>query len=244
MRRNQQPAAAAVVAEADPANHAQDAISVVAGVFQPSQSKQGRALGWNQAICLGMEGPAASARAECAQGSEPLVDEEIVGAIHRPGQHQISASVVKDIAGQLDRVDRGGAGGIERKGDAAQAQGLGEKVRGQARHEAVARVNFGQPQAVTDFVQPESFREARQRGRGIGKVAYDHAGVRAANVDIAQGLTPGMKQPVEKWIEGGDLFCRNREAMRIEDLVKALHVPAAIVQRPILSVLRVAGQDQ
>jgi len=53
-----------------------------------------------------MEGPAASCRAECAESGESLVNEEIVGAIHRPGQHQIRAAVVQEIAGQLDGIDR------------------------------------------------------------------------------------------------------------------------------------------
>ncbi len=148
MRWNQQAAAAAVVAQPDASNYAQDALAVAAGVFQTSQRQQGRALGWDQAVSLGVEGPTLSGRAERAQGREPLVDEEIVGAIHRPGQHQIRAAVVKKIAGQLDGIDRGGARGIKSEGDAAKAQGLGKKVRGQARHEAVAWVDRCQPQAV------------------------------------------------------------------------------------------------
>jgi len=66
------------------ANHAQDVNRVAAGVFQTSQGHQGRALGWHQAISLGMEGPAATGRAESAQGGEALMDEKIVGAISPP----------------------------------------------------------------------------------------------------------------------------------------------------------------
>ena len=148
LRGNQQAASAAVVGQPDTANHAQDVISVTAGIFHASQSHQGRAFGWHQAISLGMEGPAASGRAECAQGGEALMDEKIVGAIHRPSQHQIGVTVVQEIAGQLDGVDRGGAGGVQREGDATQSQSLGEKVRGQARHEAIARIHRWQRQVI------------------------------------------------------------------------------------------------
>ena len=252
LRGNQQAAATAVVGQPNAANHAQDVISIAAGVFQTSQGQQSRALGRNQPISLGMERPAAPGRAECAQGGEALVDEKIVGAIHGPGQHQIGAAVVQEITGQLDGVDRGGARGIQRKRDATQAQSLNEKVCRQARHEAVARVDRRQPQVVECFVaaedllHPKPFRVARQRRRGIGKVA-DHrtgAGFVTTKVNLAQCLAPGVEQPMEERIEWGDLIRRNREALRIENLFKTLHVSAAIVQRPIACVLAIACQDQ
>ena len=96
----------------------------------------------HQAVGVGGKGTALAAPAHGLQRAEADVDKEIVGAVDRAGDHHIGAPILEPVAGQFDRVERGGTGRVEGKGIAAEIQRLGRQVRRQARREAVARILY------------------------------------------------------------------------------------------------------
>ncbi len=108
------------------------------------------------------------------------MDEEIVGAIDRAGNHDIGAAIVQAVACQLDGVERRGAGRIERKGIAAQIQRLCGEMSRQPGREAVARVGRGYAGRARHarFLcgEPGGLGKLHQARARIGEIAHDQAG--------------------------------------------------------------------
>jgi hypothetical protein len=73
------------------------------------------------------------------------VDEEAVRGVDGAREHHVGGAVVQAVAGELDGVERRGAGGVERVGPGAEAQRRGREVRREAGHEAVAGVRAVEP---------------------------------------------------------------------------------------------------
>ena len=58
------------------------------------------------------------------------------------GEHEVGATGAEFFGGEFQGIERRGTGGVEREGGAANAQGLGENGRGQARDVAIERVSL------------------------------------------------------------------------------------------------------
>ncbi len=88
-------------------------VAVATGICQPLEGYERGALCRHQAVCVGMERPGLSALAHGAKSREAHVDEQIVGAVHSAGEGEIDRAVLQLVAGDLDGIERAGAGGIQ-----------------------------------------------------------------------------------------------------------------------------------
>jgi hypothetical protein len=93
LRRGEEVARAAVVREADRADHAEHALSLAERVVEPHQRDHRGSLRGDEAVGVGMERAAATALAHRLERAEADVDEEIVGAVDGTGQHHVGAAV-------------------------------------------------------------------------------------------------------------------------------------------------------
>jgi hypothetical protein len=53
-----------------------------------------------------------------------------IGSTGGPSEHDVCLTFVKGVTGQLDGVERRGAGAVERERSPVKLQGTGEKMRG------------------------------------------------------------------------------------------------------------------
>ncbi len=130
-RRHQQPRAAPVVGQSHAANHAEDPIAGGARVLQTLEDDEAGPFRRQEPVGVAMKWAAASARRDRAQRREAGVQEEVIGAVDRARQHEIGAAVMQPVAGQLDGIERGRTGGVEREGARAQAERARQDVRRQ-----------------------------------------------------------------------------------------------------------------
>jgi hypothetical protein len=104
-----------VVAQPDAPDHAEHADAARRGVGQAHHGDHGRALRGDQAVRLAVQRTAPAARAERGQRGEPGLDQQRIRAADAARQHQVGGPVVQAVAGELQREERGGAGGVERE---------------------------------------------------------------------------------------------------------------------------------
>ena len=115
----------------------------------PSAGTRPSASRWN-----GRERPAAAERAE---RGEAEVDEQVVGAVDRAGEHHVGGAVVEPVAGELDGVEAARAGRVERERAGAEPERPLQHQRRQPGQEPVARIGAVANRPVR--------RAARTRGR-------------------------------------------------------------------------------
>jgi len=226
-----------------------DGVAIGQGVVEPLERHEGAALGGHEAVGLGVEGPRPARPGHGVQRTESHMDEEVVGPVHGASQRHVGAAVVQPVAGQLDGVERAGAGRVEAGGAGLEAQGLGQQQRGQARVEAVARV--GQVEAgLLHHAGAQRLREPRglgQAGGGRGgeaQVAHHHggAGPHGGGVEagVAQGRAAGVQGPQKERVEGGEGRGGQAEALWVPHLLEAAHVAAPVGPRVV--GLRLVGR--
>lgn len=217
---------AAVVAQSHPADDAQDGIAVGDGVVESPQCQDGRALGGDQSVGAVVEGPGSAGAAQRLQGGEADVQQQIAGAVDAAGEHDVGGAVVQAVAGQFDRVQRRGAGGVECGGAAGQAQGLRDQMRRQPRHESIARIGGG------FFAAPDGFGEVGHALRGIAEVAQDDAGGTGQFADPPTGAVEGLPgrfhSPRVERVEAGEVLGGQQQPARVEDAVEAADVAAPV----------------
>ena len=224
----QQSMAASVVRKADAADNPEDAVGVLDRVLEALEGHASSALGGDEPVRVLVERPAAAGGREGLERGEAHVDEEVVGARDRGREHQIGAAIGQRIAGELDRVERTGAGGIQRERAVGEAeiQGPGGQKRGESRGKAVARVDTTRgPDAA-----PDLFGEVGQARRRERQVREDEAGSRPLTIRVLDPLerfAGGVEDKLEEGVEAVDLRGREREAARIESVVEAANVAAA-----------------
>ena len=137
----------------------------------------------DQPVGAAVERPAAPGRARRPQRAEALRDQQAVRPADGAGEHEVGAAVAQPVAGEPDRVQRRGAGGVEREAAAARAQRAGREVRGQPGGEPVPAV------AGRATVRARPPRRSGPARRRVGQVAQDQPGARAAGRSVA-GLAP------------------------------------------------------
>ena len=140
--RYQQAACAAIVGEAHAAHQTIDAIPCGQRILQALEHHRCCSFAGNQAIGVGIEGPALGAGRKGLQHAKAHRDDHGVGVVDAGGQRHIGAALLQRLAGLADGVERGGAGGIQREG-LTQTQRLGGQVGGITTTEAVGGCHFG-----------------------------------------------------------------------------------------------------
>ena len=113
LRGYEQTASSAVVAEADTPDDAQYGVLVGDRVFQPPQHQNGRAFGRYQSVRASVEGPRSAGATQCLQRAEADMEQQVAGAVDAARQHDVRGVVVQPITRQLDRIQGGGACGVE-----------------------------------------------------------------------------------------------------------------------------------
>ena len=127
----QKPPSTAIVREPDPADHAIDHVAVLTSVCQPFEGHEAGPLRRNEPVGVGVKGAALPGAAERLKRSKAHMDEQVVRAIDSPSEGHIDAPVMEHVAGQLDRIQRAGAGRVQAKHSGREAQRALQQ-RGQA----------------------------------------------------------------------------------------------------------------
>ena len=132
----EQALAAAIIGEADGADHAVDFIlrCYVAETFEDNRD---RAFGRHESVGPLDEGARASGGAERLQRFEADMEDQVVGSIDRADEADVDLAGLEFSAGDLDGVERRGAGGVEGEDRAGRADGLRENMDGKAGIERV-----------------------------------------------------------------------------------------------------------
>ena len=91
-----------------------DRVAIAHCIVEPSQHHKAATLGRDEAVGVSVERPRLARRAQRVECRETLVNEEVVGAVHCAGQHQVGIVVMQPIARQLDCIQTAGARRIER----------------------------------------------------------------------------------------------------------------------------------
>ena len=202
----EQPALAAVIGEADAADHGKDAVAGIDRVVEPFQCEERRALGREQPVGVPGQRTAPAARRKRAQRREADVKEQIVGVVEAAGQHHVAGPVVEQVAGELHRIERRGAGRVEREGRAFEPERARRELRREARDEAVLRQRR-RSCPLTDAGEPSVAGEVGEAAARIGEVADDQAALMprvAGNARRVERLPPAMEEPAEGRVEGDE----------------------------------------
>ena len=226
--RRQEPGGAAVIGDADPADHAQHAVSGGFRIGQALQDDESGAFRRKQSVGGGMERAAPAGAADGFQGAEADVQKQIVRAVHGAGQHQVGAAVVEGVAGQADRVQRRGAGGIQGEGAQIQPQRLRQKMGGQTGLKTVLRRGRGRGAAA-----PHLLGVPRHAVGGQPEQTEDGAGarrnaVRPVDAAFAQRRTGGVEEPPQGFVVARDFGGGKSEAGGVEDAVETGDIAAAV----------------
>ena len=179
-------AAVDVVREADPGDHAVNPVAIAEGVAQPLEHEHPRAFAHDQPIGLGPE-----RRGHARGGQGPKLGEshlgiERVGPRQPAGEHRVGPAFEQLVGRQLERIERRGAGRVERVSPAAEPEPLGHQPRRQPRRPGVP----GLERLQRPGLDPQRFLERPAQGRsgdlrsGFGRqddVAEDHADLRSVH---------------------------------------------------------------
>ena len=132
----EQALAATIIGQANRADHAVDCI-LGGHVAQALEDDCDRAFCGHEAISPLDEGARAPGRAERLKRFEADMEDQVVGSIHRADEADVDLAGLEFAAGDLDGVERGGAGGVEGEDRAGRADGLRENMGGKAGIERV-----------------------------------------------------------------------------------------------------------
>ena len=126
--RREHPATAAIIGEADAANHTSDGVPITHGVLEALEHHKARAFCRDEAIGALVEGARAPRLAHRIEGAEADVEEQVIGVVHATCEHHIGAPFLEAITRDLDGVERGRARRIQREGAPMQPQRLRDEV--------------------------------------------------------------------------------------------------------------------
>ena len=199
-------AAAAVVGQADAADHPVNAITVADRIGKPFQGDETCTLGRKEPVRIGMKRPTLAGLAQRVQRAEAYVDEQVVGAIHGSGQHQVGVAIVELVASRLDRIERGRTRRVEGVCTRTQAERSPEEMGGQAGHEAVAWIDIRQTRTLGQLLEPYVLGIAGHRRRRKGQVTEDgsHATRVACEGGVPKCLSGRVQHPLKERIEAAD----------------------------------------
>ena len=138
--KRRQQAAAHIVGQADAADYAVDPVAVGNSVFGAFEQKDAGPFSDHQAVSGGVERRADPPARQGAQLGEAHLGIERVGSRESAGQHRVGAAGQQFVGCQFDRVERGGAGGVQGAAAPAQAERGRQHSSRQAGHIAVERV--------------------------------------------------------------------------------------------------------
>ena len=149
-----------VVGQADAADQAVDRVALPERVVQPLEHEEPRPLADDQAVALTSNGRRLAPGRERPELGEAHLGVERIGPRDAAGDHGVGPARPQLVDGQLERVERRGAGGVERERRAPQPQRLGHQRRGQPGGKGVQRV--GRPRLErTEMPSPSSMSRPR-----------------------------------------------------------------------------------
>ncbi len=159
------PLALAVARGAHAADHRVDPLAVAFGVGEPSQHERDRALAHDEAVGVGVEGPAAVGRQRANLGE---LHEGRRGhrAVDAAGDHGVDPSLQQQADGRVEGRERRGAGRVGGEVGAAQVERVGD-----APGDDVAQLAGHRVLGDGGQLRADPGREALQQGaaRGFGK---------------------------------------------------------------------------
>ena len=129
-----------------------------------------------------VERPAVPGGAQTAQGRETERDDQPVAAADRASEHKVRRTVMQPVAGDLHRVQGGGAGRFHRCRSRTETQCPGRRVRRQPGAEPRSSVHTGHMRQRGEQVgvvgQPDPLGVRRQAPAGESQVPQNQAGSR------------------------------------------------------------------
>ena len=227
-----QEVAAQIVGQADAADDPADGVAVAQGICKALQDEDARAFAHHQPVRGTVKRRAAAGRGQGPQLAESHLGEQAVRPRHPARQHGVGAPRAQLVAGQLDRVERRGAGRIQGVAAAPQPQRPGQDGRRQA-GDLAGEVPVAGPgrdgcggNAQDAGFQERSEQVGRERGGGVrgqdnggehdaGPLAFQFRGA-----DVSQGFPPGMQQHMVKRVEGSGEARVQVQAIRVEPEVR------------------------
>ncbi len=179
------------------------------GVARALEDENARAFAHHQAVAGGVKGGTDPSFRKGAQLGKAHLGVERVGPGDAAGQHGVGAAGEELVGGELDGVERGGAGGVQGQAPAPQPQGVGQQTSREARHIAVEGIDPGDLRSPAEepFLEGGAQPLPGQSGRafaGQGQVADDDtdAGtVQLSGHGIVKGPFSGVNQEVEEGVE-------------------------------------------
>ena len=227
-----QEVAAQIVGQADAADDPLDGVAVAQGICEALQDEDARAFAHHQPVGGPVKRRAAAGRGQGPQLAESHLGEQAVRPRHPARQHGVGAARAQLVAGQLDRVERRGAGRIQGVAAAAQPQRPGQDGRRQAGDPAgeVSVAGHGRDgrggNAQDAGFQDRSEQVARERGGGVrgqddgGEHDAGPLALQLRGAAAPQGFPPGMQQHVVKRVEGSGEARVQVQAIRVEPEVR------------------------
>ncbi len=163
------------------------------------------------------------------------MEEKVVGVVEAAGEHHVAGPVVEQVAGELHRIERGGAGCVEREGRSFEAERACGELRREARDKAILRKRR-RLHPLADASEPGVAGEVGEAAARIGQVADDEAGAApriAADPRRVERLPSAMEKPAEGGIERSEPRRFDAESLRVEGCVKSRDIAAARAGRGV-----------
>ncbi len=204
-------AGAAVLVDGGAAQQGEHPVAVAAGVGEPLQDQQTGALAPAGAVGGGGEGLAAAVGGQAALAAE--LDEHARRGEHggAAGQGERALAGAQRAGGEVERDQRGGAGGVDGHRRALQAEGVGDPAGGDGGGGAGQDVAVGLLGGQVVHARPVL----------LGDDAREHAGAGTAQgrrVDrgVLQGLPGGLQEQALLGLGGERLAGRDAEEVGVE----------------------------
>ncbi len=249
-------AAPDVVREPAADDHAADAVAVAVGVRQALEHEHPGALSDDEPVGRRVERGRRARRRQRAQLREAHLGVEALRSRDAARQHRVGAAGAQLLHRELQRIERGRAGRVERPRAAAEAEGFREHAAREPGDEAVrgvaARRGGRGRQAQRVALEARAQQLSRPGGRAIGRQGElaDHdaraLAVPGGQLRVDHGRARGVKREVERGIERQRPAAVEREARRVEReiLDETAFQRVDLVGRALRGVERGAGVDR
>ena len=228
---------ASVVRKPNTADHAQHPVAVRTRRRDSLQHNQCDALRRQESIRLAVERPALPGGRQGAKCGEPGVQKQSLDAIGPAGDHHVRAPGLQPIAGKLDGIQRGGAGGIKRVGG-LQPKGRAQHLRRQRRPEPVDRMR------LLNRAAPLRLGKFSQGARRVAEIAEDRTDapalplLRIAKPGLRQRLARRVQRPLHRGIELLHECRIDREAVRCKPGFERVRIdePSHVAERALVEL--------
>ena len=247
-RRCEQTSSTTVVRQSDATDDPVDRVTVAHRVGETAQRDEPAPFGRDETVGVDVERPRPPRGAQRLECRETGMDEQVVGAVHGAGEHQIGVAVVESIAGQLDRIQAARAGGIQRQCADAETQRPLEQECRKSGHEPIPGIagvgrRVGGAARLTRLHCLRERGHARRRERQIAENCSEASGIAVVVAGVAHCLTGGVERPEEEGVEPDEFVGGHGETGRVEQVLEPGHVPSTVRPGAVGAVVTGCAQD-